>query len=54
MQGVTSLLSSLGAGGVLLFFIKRHYDKKDKERAALESELAAALEEFHIGMDYAP
>lgn len=55
---VNSLLSSLGAGGILLFFVRRYYAKKDKaaakreeQREEREKELADMLGKFEIGMD---
>lgn len=32
MDLVTSLLSTLGAGGILMFFIKRYFDRRDKKQ----------------------
>lgn len=55
---INSLLSSLGAGGILLFFVRRYYAKKDKEtetreaiRAEHEREISNCLKKLDVGMD---
>ena len=52
---VISIFSGLGGGGIILFFVSRHYAKKDKEEAACkearEAEEQKRKEEMEELMD---
>lgn len=51
MEWATSLLSALGAGGVLLFFVKRWFDRRDKREEADREQRAELFRRIEISMD---
>lgn len=55
MELAVSLMSALGANGILLFFVKRYFDRRDKaeekeraEHAALFTRVENALETIRL------
>lgn len=48
---LTSLLSTLGFGGILLFFIKRYFDKRDKQELIKTSEQNEFLREIKVSLE---
>lgn len=51
MNTVISFLSALGAGGIILFFLKRFFDKKDRQDAKQREVLVSTLKRFETSMD---
>ncbi len=51
MGWVISLLSSLGIGGILLFFIKRYFDRRDKRERVKVEENEKFLEEIKTSLE---
>lgn len=51
MDIATSLLSALGAGSILLFFVKRYFDKRDKKQEKSAKEQADAWDEIKISLE---
>ena len=50
MNAVISALSVFGVGGILLFFIKRYFDRRDKREDAKKQELEALIENLKTGI----
>jgi len=51
VEYIVSILSALGAGGILLFFVKRFFDKRDQKEELQRQEMADTLKEFKTSMD---
>lgn len=50
MEVVLSILSALGVNGILLFFIKRFFDKKDSEAKEEKADREALIKEVRTGL----
>lgn len=51
MEYIVSLLSAFGAGGILLFFVKRFFDKRDQRDEQQRQEMAETLKKLKTSMD---
>ena len=51
MEWATSLLSALGAGGVLLFFVKRWFDRRDRREKEERKCREALLERIETSLE---
>lgn len=51
MEAVISILSVCGVSGILLFFIKRYFDRRDKREDAKEQELEALIQNLKTCME---
>lgn len=51
MQTLASILSSLGVGGILLFFIKRYFDRRDARESEEMQEQKARFKRLDTSMD---
>lgn len=51
MELAISILSVLGTGGILLFFIKRFFDKKDKQEAKRNYDETAMMQEVKNSLE---
>ena len=50
MEVALSILSVLGINGILLFFIKRFFDKKDSEAKEEKADRDALVKEVRTGL----
>ena len=51
MEVALSILSVLGINGILLFFIKRFFEKKDSEAKEEKADRDALIREVRTGLD---
>lgn len=51
MEIVVSLLSALGASSILLFFIKRYFDKRDERAAGRIKEQEELMRDVKVSME---
>lgn len=51
MELVISVLSTLGIGSILLFFIKRYFDRRDKQERNKNEEKERLLEEVKTSLE---
>ena len=51
MTVAISLLSTLGAGGILLFFIKRYFDRRDAQEVSKNKEQEALMKEVKTSLE---
>ena len=51
MELAISLLSTCGVGGILLFFIKRYFDRRDKRENQNAEEAAQLLKEAKVSLE---
>ena len=45
-----SVFSGLGGGGIILFFVTRHYNKKDKEEATVKEEMEGLMDSMKASL----
>lgn len=51
MEILLSVFSALGVGGILLFFIKRYFDKRDRRESEREEEYKALFEKIDNSLE---
>lgn len=51
MDLATSLLSALGAGSILLFFVKRYFDRRDKKQEQAVKDQSDLLNEIKTSLE---
>lgn len=48
---LTSIISACGVGGILLFFVQRYFNRKDKEADARIQEQESLFQEVKVGLE---